>query len=98
MEKLESVEILGKNVKIVYKNMKNNWGKCDTDKERIILSTKCLKDDKNHFACLAHEVLHYIFHLSGVSYLECMEEEVVVRCIENLFLPWYSENIHMINK
>lgn len=94
MKKLKSTVILGKKVKIKYKNMED-WGLCLPDDNLIILSTKCLEDNTQHFNTLLHEVTHFILSLTGLSYMEKNEEEAYVRCIENLIMPWHEANRHL---
>jgi len=43
-------------------------------------------------ATLIHEVMHMIMWLTGISFMERNDEEVYVRCFENLVLPWIEEN------
>ena len=45
-------------------------------------------------ATLIHEVMHMIMWLTGISFMERNDEEVYVRCFENLVLPWIEENSH----
>jgi len=38
--------------------------------------------------------MHMIMWLTGISFMERNDEEVYVRCFENLVLPWIEENSH----
>ena len=58
----------------------------------IKLSHACLDDDELHWSTLVHEVMHMIFHMAGISFMEGNSEEAYVRCIESLIIPWIEEN------
>lgn len=95
--KLSSIQILGKKIKIKYKDI-DDWGECDIDKKQITLSLKCLKDADQHWWTLIHEVTHMIFELSGLAYMEANDEESYVRCVENLVIPWVLEHQYLLEK
>jgi hypothetical protein len=90
--KLSNISLLGQTIEIVYCGSMEDWGRCDIDKKRITLSSKCLKDPKDHSSTLIHEVTHMIFEMSGVAYMESNDEEAYVRCVESLLIPWVVEN------
>jgi hypothetical protein len=69
-----------------------DWGMCDIDQKKITLSTRCLKDFKDHRATLIHEVTHMVFEMSGLAYMKKNDEEAYVRCVESLLIPWIFEN------
>lgn len=94
MKKLSSINVLGKKIKIIYKDMEN-WGECNVDEKQINISNKCLKDSEQHWWTLVHEVTHLIFELSGLAYMETNDEEAYVRCVENLVIPWVLNNLHL---
>lgn len=92
-EKLKNIKVMGKTIKITYEDFENgDWGRCDLDNHVISLNKKCLKDKKNHWWTLVHEVTHMIFEMSGVAFMENNEEEAYVRCVENLLIPWVLDN------
>ena len=96
VKKLKSIKVMGKTVKIIYKNFENgDWGRCDMDQLTILLNEKCLQDKKTHWWTLVHEVTHMIFELSGIAFMENNEEEAYVRSVENLVIPWVLENQHL---
>jgi hypothetical protein len=41
----------------------------------------------NPLETLRHEMIHACFAVSGLSHLKRFEEEVVVRCLDNLLFP-----------
>jgi len=95
MKRLRKIKVLGHKIDIEYKTWSDGqFGSCDPDNKLIKLSHACLKDDELHWATLVHEVMHMIIWLTGVSHMEENNEEVYVRCIENLVLPWIEENRH----
>ncbi len=96
MKKLSSINVIGQKIKIEYSEIEN-WGECDIDRKTIILSVKCLKDKDFHWETLVHEVIHMIFELSGVAYMEANDEEAYVRCVESLVVPWVLENKPRLN-
>jgi len=90
--KLSNISLLGQTIKIEYCSSIEDWGRCDIDKKIITLSSKCLKNLKDHSSTLIHEVTHMIFEMSGVAYMEHNDEEAYVRCVEGLLIPWLIEN------
>ena len=95
MRKLRNITVLGHKIKIEYKTWPcGQFGSCDPDNRLIRLSHACLDDDELHWATLVHEVTHMIIWLTGITHMEENNEEVYVRCFENLVLPWIEENRH----
>lgn len=93
MKKLQNIKVLGHKIRIQYKTWHDGqYGSCDPDSKLIKLSHACLKDRELHWSTLVHEVMHMIFHMSGISYMESNSEEAYVRCIESLVLPWIEDN------
>lgn len=93
VKKLKSIELIGKTITIVYRDIEEgDWGQCDVDDKKIILNNKCLKDKEHHWSTLVHEVTHMIFELTGIAYMEKNDEEAYVRCVENLLIPWILDN------
>ena len=90
--KLSEISLLGQSIEIVYCDSMDDWGHCNIDKKRITLSSRCLKNQKDHNSTLLHEVTHMIFEMSGVAYMEVNDEEAYVRCVESLLIPWLIEN------
>jgi hypothetical protein len=91
-KRLSSLCILGIDVKIDYCDLMEDWGTCDIDEKKITLSTRCLKDKKQHSLTVIHEVTHMIFEMTGLAYMEKNDEEAYVRCVENLLVPWIFKN------
>ena len=95
MRRLRNITVLGHKIDIKYKTWAcGQFGSCDPDNRLIKLSHACLDDDELHWATLVHEVVHMILWLSGITHMEENNEEVYVRCFENLVLPWIEENRH----
>jgi hypothetical protein len=93
MKRLQKIKVLGHKIKIEYKTWPDGqYGSCDPDSRTIKLSHACLDDDELHWSTLVHEVMHMVIGLTGISYMEGSNEEVYVRCVENLILPWIEEN------
>lgn len=93
MKRIRTVEVLGQRCRVVYRPLDDgDWGECCIDTKTITLALKCLDDDEQHWATLAHEVTHMILRLSGLAYADRFEEEAVVRCVENNVIPWVIKN------
>lgn len=93
MRRLQKINVLGHKVKIKYKTWPDGqFGSCDPDTRTIKLSHACLDDDELYWSTLVHEVMHMIFHMAGIAYMESNNEEAYVRCIESLVLPWIDQN------
>lgn len=92
-KKLNTIDLMGNTINIVYKDLEDgDWGQCNIDERTITLHNKCLKNKKDHWATLIHEVTHMVFELSGIAYMERNDEEAYVRCVENLLIPWVLKN------
>ena len=99
MKRLRSVMVLGHRIKVHYKTWPDGqFGSCDPDNRSIKLSHACLDDDELHWSTLVHEVMHVIFHMAGVSFMDQNNDEPYVRCFESLVLPWIANNEHLRNK
>ena len=93
MKRLKNIRVLGHKISIEYKTWPDGqFGSCDPDNKVIKLSHACLDDEALHWATLTHEVMHLIFYMSGISFMDSNNEEAYVRCIENLILPWIEDN------
>lgn len=96
-EKLSKISLLGQSIDIEYCEYMEDWGQCDIDEKKITLSSRCLKDKKQHTNTLIHEITHMIFEMSGVAYMDKNDEEAYVRCVENLLIPWIIDNKDILN-
>ena len=52
----------------------------------------CLKDPRQQWLTLVHEVTHMILGITGLAFMEHNNEEAIVRCIEGCVIPWIEEN------
>lgn len=84
---MDSINVMGKNIKIVYKNCENH-GEFNGDKNTITISKKLI-GTKELEDTILHECLHAIFFYSGLNYIiDCEDkEEAIVRCLEYNFIP-----------
>ena len=96
-EKLSKISLLGQSIDIEYCESMEDWGQCDIDEKKITLSSRCLKDKKQHTNTLIHEITHMIFEMSGIAYMDKNDEEAYVGCVENLLIPWIVENKDILN-
>ena len=68
----------------------NDWGRVDTDKKLITISTK-IKTTEGIVETLLHEATHVVLRTSGLFYSllksDMHKEEGIVRAIENLLFP-----------
>ena len=86
-----SVEIGGQSFEIVWKDLEE-WGSMEFDARKIhICPSRCLNNPSGAWATLRHEMLHASLCMGGVAYAEKYDDEVVVRCIENLFFPAWDK-------
>lgn len=83
----KTVTIGGQRVRIKIAPMEDTWGTYEHDAREITIATGTLRKRSLLRETLRHEMLHAALAISGVSYLESYEEEVVVRAIEQTFWP-----------
>jgi hypothetical protein len=68
-----------------------HWGEYRSDERKIILSARTLAKASTLRETLRHEMLHAALDISGVAYLKQFDEEVLVRCIDNIFHPAWEK-------
>ena len=75
-------------IKIVIKDGFEDYGQFDS--EKMIISLR-KSDFDPMFETLRHEITHASLFIGGISFMEKYDEEVVVRCLENLFWPCWNK-------
>jgi hypothetical protein len=88
--RVRSLKVLGRRIRVRYVEI-DEWGLCDNDQLMIFISLKCIDDPNQHWLTIIHEVTHMILRMTGLAFMERQEEEAIVRCIENLIIPWIFE-------
>lgn len=88
MKKFNSINIMGKKVKIIYKNNNDLHGSFDGDKNIIELDKNLLNDEELYKSTLIHECIHAVLFYSGLNQLlNSKKEEAIVRALEYNLLP-----------
>lgn len=68
----------------------DSWGNYSHDKKTIKVSSRAVR--RGEFKeTLRHELVHAALNIGGVAFSDYMEEESVVRCIEELFFPAWDK-------
>lgn len=89
-----SVSIGGQKFAIVVAALEDDgYGEMRFDDRKIVISSKCLAKQSLLRETLRHEVLHAALHVSGVAFSESYDEENIVRAIEHIFFPAWT-NLH----
>ena len=83
----KQVEIGGRVISVRVDPELEPWGEYRADDREIVLSAKTASKASTVRETLRHEMLHAAFDVSGISYLKNYDEEVIVRCIDNIFHP-----------
>lgn len=89
---LRSVPMAGMPIKVRYvgdDELEGKYGDYDGD-QRVIRIHKSIKGTPLYVKILRHEMRHAALDMAGLSYCEKMEEEAVVRCLDNLFDPAWA--------
>ena len=81
-----SVTVGGQVVKIRVVEDLEDWGQYDYDRQTITLSGRCV-GSKELIPTLRHEMTHAALWIGGVAFMEGMEEEAVLRCLDAVFWP-----------
>jgi hypothetical protein len=64
----------------------SSWGSFSLDRKEVRISEDAVR--KGEFAStLRHELTHAALQISGVSFSDSMEEEAIVRCMDEIFFP-----------
>jgi len=82
-----SVLIGGHRVKIKVVENFEDWGEYDHDEKTISVSSRAMKSKAFYLSTLRHEMVHAALAIGGVAFSESMEEEAIVRCMDELFFP-----------
>ncbi len=87
MESLRSIRMAGQTVKIRRRNLADHdeWGFWVAESRTIVLHDKLTP--RKFKETLRHEMVHAALHFCGVTWCETMEEEAVVRCLDEVFWP-----------
>lgn len=98
MQLPKSLDILGRQVEVIYEEDLEDWGECDNDLLIIKIKKEAVdKGSEFFYQTLVHEVTHMIFRLSGVAYMENNDEEAYVRCVEGLVIPWVLKHQYLLS-
>ena len=81
------VLIGGHRVKIKVVENFEDWGEYDHDNKTITIAGRALKNEALYLSTLRHEMVHAALWIGGVAFNESMEEEAVVRCMDEIFFP-----------
>ena len=87
MEGLKSRRMAGQTVKIRRKDLSDHdeWGYWVAEKRMIVVHTPLTP--RKFKETLRHEMIHAALHLCGVAWCERMEEEGLVRCLDEVCWP-----------
>jgi hypothetical protein len=94
----KSVQMAGHRVRVqVVEEIddEGTWGHYVHDKKLIRIAKAAL--DKGEFRnTLRHEMTHAALRIGGVAFSDYMEEEAVVRCLDDVFFPAWEAIQHLI--
>lgn len=76
----------------------DDYGQMSFDDKEIRISKECLNNDKMLLDTLRHEMLHASLAVAGHSWSSKIDEEPIVRSIENIFFPALDVLMNKINK
>jgi hypothetical protein len=97
MQLPKSLDILGRQVEVIYEEGLEDWGECDADLLTIkIRKEATTKTPEFFYQTLVHEVTHMMFRLSGIAFMENNDEEAYVRCVEGLVVPWVLKHQYLL--
>jgi hypothetical protein len=80
----DHITIGGKRIEIIHDPDLVEYGTFDADAWEIRIGPSARA---NPIETLRHEMVHACFAVAGLSHLRRFEEEVIVRCLENLLFP-----------
>ena len=82
-----TLRIGGKRIALrVIKDLED-WGQYDHDGECINLDRDLLEDPEKLRVILRHEMVHASLAIGGVAFAQIMDEEPIVRCLDEIFFP-----------
>jgi hypothetical protein len=84
----KQVTIGGTKIKVVLSDLMDDFGTFNSEKLVIKLRKGTYTE---MYETLRHELVHASLFVSGVSFSERYDEEVIVRCLENLFWPCWEK-------
>jgi hypothetical protein len=80
----KSVSIGGMQFSISIEDGMTDHGQFCFDDRKITLR---LSDDNTMIETLRHEMMHAAFAVAGISYSKLFDEEIITRCMDNVFFP-----------
>lgn len=80
----KSVEIGGMQFSILIEDEMTDHGQFCFDDRKITLR---VADDNTMIETLRHEMMHAAFAVAGISYSKFFDEEIITRCMDNVFFP-----------
>jgi hypothetical protein len=91
------VTIGGRKIEIFIDPKLEAWGEYHSDDRKIILASRTLEKKSTLRETLRHEMLHASLDIAGLSHLTTYPEEVIVRCIDNIFFPAWDKVRKQLN-
>jgi len=80
----KSISIGGHTIAVEVVRDLPDWGEYSADTKVIRLRKSTAR---TMIETLRHEMIHAAFDIGGLSYLDGLEEEALVRCLDSLFWP-----------
>lgn len=95
---LKSVSIAGHRIPIRVKDLEDCYGQYLPDAKIIELDRQIIHDDKLLRETLRHEMLEAVLFISGVAYSETYNQEPIVRALDELFWPAWTNASNRLDK
>lgn len=83
----KSIRVAGLPIKIIRDNLSEDdcYGYYSHDRRAIVLE-KTLTGEKLRTS-FRHELMHAALNIAGIAFCKAMEEEAVIRCMDEVFFP-----------
>jgi len=94
----KTIHIAGVPIKIVVDDLSDDecFGYYSHDRKMIVISHVLV--GKKLFDTVRHEMMEAALCLSGVGFCETMEQEAIVRCMEEVFFPAWDRFQKRMNR
>jgi hypothetical protein len=93
-----TINIAGHRIKLKFVPLADCYGQYDHEIKTIQINSAFKSDRECVLVTIRHEMMEASLLLSGVGFSDKYEQEIIVRCMEEIFFPAWDKFIATLNK
>lgn len=93
----KTIAIAGHNIKLQFVTLSDCYGQYEHDRKTILIDKEYHSSNIGVLETIRHEMLEASLLLAGVGFSDKYDQEIVVRCIEEIFFPAWDRFCKRIN-